>query len=392
MNAKKILVLCKEIPYPPHKNGVCSTIYNLICEWKKSGHTICIKYYTDQEVDNENEFLDMGVHVSCENAVGKEIFCRINDKYILKPRNSWSFDTRKISMIDAGDYDYIILSNLVTSTVIDKIVRKDNNRIVFFEADSLSMYYSRNAKNSKNIIKKLYCKAQELIVKNFEGQIYRSAYKTIFVSEVDRAYARAFCSEGDMETVKIAVKEYPEIKKHEISDICNIGFSGIMDYEPNILAVEYIINNIMPVLDSTGLSYRMHIIGKNPKKEWLDNAYYNEGKLVITGFLDDIESYISQMDIYISPLFLGSGMKNKILQAMAIGVPLIASKVSVEGIDELIDKENILLCNDDPQKWTELVSKLYSDKQLRLSFTEKCRNIIKQNYSWSNVAKKMIGD
>ena len=386
MREKNILVICKDIPYPPHRNGVSSTLYNLIDQWINLKYNVSILYLSKKEIENEKVLQKKGVIIKNQDICKNEIICGVQENKLIKPRNSWGSSSKLFTEIDATGYDYIIYGSLITTIVFDKIHKKKQSKIIFFEADSLSMYYERSMNYTKNFIKKIYFYTQKQIAKI----MYQIFDKTIFVSDVDRRYARKYCEKGKMETIKIGVAPYEGERIKGDNSICNIAFSGIMDYEPNIQAVNYIIEYILPLLDKIHLKYKVHIIGKNPRTEWLKNRYCFEGKLVVTGYVEDIESYIAGMDIYISPLFLGSGMKNKILQAMSIGIPIIASEISVDGINELQDKENYLLCDDKAESWINAIRVLYSNRKMCDDFSDKCKSIIHNNYSWNNVALKII--
>ena len=134
------------------------------------------------------------------------------------------------------------------------------------------------------------------------------------------------------------------------------------------------------------------MIGKNPLEKWKTNEFYKEGKIIITGYVDSVEEYLKEMDIYISPLFLGSVMKNKILQAMGVGVPIICSEVSAEGITELINGENCYIISKSPGIWCEKIKELAKDIEKRRQFSDATKLIIESNYSWNSTARKLLGD
>ena len=94
--------------------------------------------------------------------------------------------------------------------------------------------------------------------------------------------------------------------------------------------------------------------------------------------------------MYISPVFEGSGMKNKILQALSIGVPIIASQTSVDGIDGMKDGYNYILCDDKPDNWVKKILKLYEDYEKRVSFSNNGKRLIEEEYSWNRFARDMI--
>lgn len=392
---KKILIIANEIPYPPHKNGICSTLFNYIKCWKKNDIEVELIYLTKEDKINEQHIYNqLNIRCISKDITGKEITRTIFGKKIIKPRNCWHLESNKFDYIDCSKYDYIVLGSLAPSLVIDKL-KNITGEIIFFEADSGTMYYERNVKLTHNIIRKLYLVLQVKFISNLEKIMYKNVGRTVFVSSVDCEYTRKRYN-GNFIVNPIAVEisnnciKVVDKTKNKIT--VDIGFSGIMDYEPNIKAVEYILNNIMPELDMYEINYRIHIIGKNPDNRWKESQYYKNGKLIITGFLDSIEDYIKNMDIYISPLFLGSGMKNKILQAMGIGVPMICSRVSVEGINELIDGVNCYIVDENEKMWCKAICDLANNSYKMYDFSETCKAIIHDNYSWDKSSRVLLGE
>lgn len=390
----KIMVVANEIPYPPHRNGVCSTLYNFIRCWREMGHEVSIKYLSTREIEYEQALKEKyNVECECLELLGKEVLGRINGSVVLKPRNCWKIETKRCKRIEVEGYKYLVLGSLQAASVIDYIEKPKTCRIIFFEADSLSMFYKRNMAETKNFLRKLYLCTQKKCIERMEKALYQICDTTSFVSGVDYEYAYKKYSNGRFRVNRIACSVLDDNKKtvkEEHKEFFEIGFSGIMDYAPNVLAVDYLIEEIMPFLDTKGLNYRMHIIGKNPLERWKETQYYKNGKLIITGFVDNIDGYIKSMDLYVSPLFLGTGMKNKILQAMGIGVPMICSRVSIEGISELVEGENYIQCGKSAKEWSDSILKLSKDYEMRSIFSERCKKIIQETYSWETSAKELL--
>lgn len=389
----KILIINKEIPYPPHKNGNTNTIYNLIKAWKDKGNEVTLIYLNDFQSESEIELKKLKIEIININIKGKEYFIKYNGKYILKLRNSWDINSNNFPKIDVEKYDYVIFGDLGSTLIIDKLENFSKVSSILFQADSLAMYYERNKELTKNLLKKIYCILQKKIIKKYEKEIYKDIDKIIFVSEKDKEYVETYHKDKKIKSVKLGIERYTKrgilkLRKEEI----DIGFSGIMSYEPNKIAAEFIIKEILPKLIKKKLNYRIHLIGKEPIESWKNLEYVKNNKLVITGYLENIDDYISNMDIYISPLFLGSGMKNKILQAMNLGIPIIASNISCDGITELKDHENFLLCDNQVENWIDKIEELAQDKNKRRDFSKKGIEIIKKNYSWSKMADEILND
>lgn len=392
----KILIVIPQLPYPKHKNGICSTIGNMIPYWSEE-NTITFIYFDERDVKAET-VLQKELDIECKHydIGGKEYVYRYQgDKYI-KPRNSWGYCFNNSENIDISDYDVVILSSFVSAFLISSFTnRSDKQKIIFFEADAMSLFYKRSMEKTNSFIKRVYFLSQIKAIESIENLFYHYADSTVFVSDVDQKY---IVSIADKKLKDRFVNAHigVEVKKERSDDFIaakkhvNLCFSGIMDYQPNKDAVEYILEKIIPNLVNENIPFTFHIIGKNPHQNWFQNKYVNMGKVIVTGFIDNIDEYLANMDLYVCPLFLGTGMKNKILQAMGVGLPIICSKVSVEGINELVHSKNVLICNEEPEDWINSIKSISSNIKLMGQFSKLNKEIIKKEYTWEQTANKVL--
>lgn len=379
---KSILIINDEVLFPPFKNGCVSTLYNFSKVLIERGIQVSLKYLNLRDSNAEKQLFAEGFRdIESLEACGHEIQASIDGKSYFKPRGSWKFQFNRINGVDASEFDYVVVGNLNAGPIISKIF--GDSKLIFFEADSASLYYERAAGISSNLLKKLYYRLQRKIARRLEGVIYPKVLKTVFVSEVDFQYTLDHFDGNNFCTAEIGVNLPATTKGHfgSTGKKINICFSGILNYGPNAIAVDYILDKILPELDRQNIGYTFHIVGKNPLSKWEEIAGKNPN-IVVTGYLDDINAYLAQMDVYLSPLFLGTGMKNKVLQAMAIGLPMICSTISTEGILELKDGENCFICDNEPSKWVEKIVELSTSKMLQKKFSESCRKIIAGKYTW----------
>lgn len=388
MNKKNILVITKKFPYPPHQDGATNTLYHFLKSEYVKCHNIKI-LYLEKEKNECEEILNCEVSaIYRKPALGKEIVMFLNKRKYIKPIGVWDIDSHSFEEIEASEYDIIIYWSLAESFLLEKIKSKNSYNIIF-AADSPILYYSNKNKETSNIFSILYNMYQLHKWKAYETYISKCVDKVVYVSEKDSNTDAKFIKNAEVSVAKIGVdlcdREY-SVRK---SETINIGFSGIMTYEPNKNAVDFILEKIVPELEKRKINYKVHIIGKNPRDEWTSVAQTNKN-VVVTGFVDDIEEYISRLDIYISPLFMGSGMKNKVLQTLSVGVPLIATQVSVDGIEGMKNGENFYLCDDNPENWVELINNLYKDLEIRKKFSANGRKLVKEEYSWENFSKNLI--
>lgn len=163
-----------------------------------------------------------------------------------------------------------------------------------------------------------------------------------------------------------------------------IIFTGAMDYWPNIDAVTWFVENVLNLLVANNSNYRFYIVGRNPTQTVLNL----ESKfVVVTGTVDDIRPYLQFAKIVVAPLRIARGVQNKILEAMSMEKPVIASIECVRAIDST-DGINILSA-ENPLSFIEKISLLIADKQLAEKIGTAARANVEAKYSWNSHLKKI---
>lgn len=384
----KILLLSELYPYPPYKSGVCSTIYNFLLSSVANEYEIDLIHFEKKEqITHHLPKVDISVEFC--NVSGKEFFCTVNNDIVLKPKGMFHIVTHKFEPMDVSQYAIVIFASITVSCICDRLLGLDKCKVILFEADSPVMFYERELKQGCNFIRKMYINSQIQIMKQYEKQIEKIVDKIVFVSDVDRLYVNQYLHKGKTSTAKLGVKFWNLKNTYSVGKKLKIGFSGKMNYSPNYLAVEYIIKEINPLLQKELDDYEIYIIGNNPDEKWIGIAK-NDPHIIVTGYVDEICEYIADMDIYISPLFIGTGMKNKILEALSIGVPVIASDVSTEGIDGLIENENYVRCDEDASNWVRKIIELYKSTEKRERISINGKKLIENQYTWENFSYGLL--
>ncbi len=160
-----------------------------------------------------------------------------------------------------------------------------------------------------------------------------------------------------------------------IDKMYDIVFVGNMSYLPNIEAAEYIIHQILPQLNS---DIKVLLAGAQPSPRIHNLA----GPHVhVSGWMDDIRVAYASGKIFVAPMWTGTGQQNKILEAMAMGIPCITTHV-VNNAILATENEEILLAETD-KEFTNAILKLLSDAQLYDKLSVKSRRFVRENYDWN---------
>lgn len=149
----------------------------------------------------------------------------------------------------------------------------------------------------------------------------------------------------------------------------------------NVNGLIWFFENVLPLIKIEIPEVKFNLFGKNIPE--LFNKYIGLGVESI-GFVEDLSFHLSQSELYIAPLFVGSGIRIKILEAMAHGLPVIATKVSAEGIN--IDEKNGLYITDSAIEQSEIIINLLKNKDLLTNKGNLAREYILTHYNWNENA------
>ncbi|PKL80343.1 MAG: hypothetical protein CVV25_04890 [Ignavibacteriae bacterium HGW-Ignavibacteriae-4] len=153
----------------------------------------------------------------------------------------------------------------------------------------------------------------------------------------------------------------------------------------NVNAVHWFLDNVLPILNSKYPNVTLKIIGKNPPSIFDNYAELGANKL---GYVDKVKPYFNSTQVYIAPLFVGGGIRIKILEALSMGLPVVATDMSAEGIDA--DESQGLIRANSIEEYSHEISKLFDDDVLRVELGKKARKFIEDNHTWKSNVKIMI--
>ena len=162
-----------------------------------------------------------------------------------------------------------------------------------------------------------------------------------------------------------------------------ILFTGQMDYRPNVEAVESFARDSLPALRARHPEACFAIVGRNPSPTV--NALSQLPGVIVTGAVPDVRGWLAAADIVVAPLRIARGIQNKVLEAMAMARPIVASPQAAEGIDAQ-DGAHFLIAAD-PVEEVEKICALLADPERARRLGEVARSRVEQRYRWSETLK-----
>ena len=176
----------------------------------------------------------------------------------------------------------------------------------------------------------------------------------------------------------------PSGKTYDRDTIC---FIGRMDYFPNQEGVLRFCKTILPRLRAARPATKLQIVGAEPSQE-IQRLGEIPG-VTVTGTVPDVQPYVQQSCLTVAPLDIARGTQNKILESLAMGVPVVTSELAAQGVD-VVSGEHLLAAAD-PEAFAAAVLRLLENEAERRRFAEAGRRRVESHHSWPASMRKLDG-
>jgi len=164
-------------------------------------------------------------------------------------------------------------------------------------------------------------------------------------------------------------------------------FCGRLDQLANKGAITFFFNSIWPQLSDRVKNLEIDVVGKNPPA-WLCELSRKDSRVQVPGFVDDVRPYFQKATIFVCPITGGGGTRLKILDAMAMGMPIVSTTFAASGL--ALRDETHLLMADTPETFHEQVVRLLGDTNLRQRLAQEAVDVVRQTYSWNTIGRSLV--
>jgi len=218
-----------------------------------------------------------------------------------------------------------------------------------------------------------------------EGSFLKEFPLTLVCSEEDKQYLSEFTN-ANIQVLPNGVDTdvfYPRETIHH--EPYRLLFTGNMDYAPNVDAVEYFCAEILPRIEIGHPDVKFVIAGQRPVKRVLDLASDN---VLVTGFVKDLSEEYAKAAVVVAPLRFGAGTQNKVLEALAMGVPVVCTQVGFKGLGIQNGEGAYMAQNTD--EFAAEVNRLLDSEENRKMMAGKGIQKIVTTFGWDAVAAKLL--
>jgi sugar transferase (PEP-CTERM/EpsH1 system associated) len=167
----------------------------------------------------------------------------------------------------------------------------------------------------------------------------------------------------------------------------NIVFSGKMSYHANVASALYLYKQIMPLIWQQLPEATLTIVGSKPLKAI--QLLARDQRVEVTGYVDDIRPYVRRAEVMLSPMIYSVGIQNKVLEAMALGTPVILAVQAAEALEALPGRD--LLVASTAQEFAKETLRLLRDAELRATLSQRGRRYVEEQHTWRVVTDRLIG-
>ena len=260
-------------------------------------------------------------------------------------------------------------------------------RTLFETQNVLTTMYERFYETAEGSLRRAYTKQQWHKMARYEPEVMQRFDRVAVCSEVERELCRTWgvhnvsVVENGVDTERFAPQGPVGHSGHSgqgpgDAERPTLVFTGAMNYLPNREGFEWFLDDVVPLLREKVPAFRLLVVGKHPPEHLLARA--KPGELEFTGYVDDVRDPMREGHVSIVPLRIGSGTRIKILEAMALGLPVVSTSVGAEGL-AVTSGENILLA-DEPRALASAIAELCNAPERRQE----------RRYDWKAVTAPLV--
>lgn len=384
----RLLFLTPQFPYPPHK-GTTLRNYNLIAQLA-ARHTIDVLSFHDTTALPASPLDELCRRLAVVPAPARSLSRRALDT-LLSPwpdmgLRLWSprFRDLLLSWLAAGQYDVVQIEGIELARYAFSLSPRSSARLIFDAHNAEYLLQERIARAERAArgwsIGAIYSTLQARKLRGFERRSCQRADVVAAVSAADAAALRQLDPTLNVHVIPNGIDTtYYDRSQVTPLDLPprSLVFTGTLDFRPNVEAVLWFADRVWPKIRAARPEARFFVVGQRPHAR-LDRLRADPS-IVITGAVEDTRPYIAGAAAYVIPLQMGGGTRFKLLEALALRVPVISTTLGVEGFDVAADRELVLA--DDAASFAEAVIEVVGNLAKSRALGEAGRTFA-ERYDW----------
>lgn len=395
----RVLWIGHNLAYPP-KGGALQRNYNLLRQAASQAEVHFLAF--DQPRTRPN-------HVQPDDCIQALLnFCATADWVPLSHHvgGLHRYKTALEGLVSIEPYEVHWLWNRHLQAKLSRLFDKHHFDVVHFDTLGLAQYISltnkcgtvlnhhdvqsalmtRRMENETNLLRKQYWKMEARKLRRAEVR-WGEAVGLNLVCSPDEAKILLSNSSRMQTTVVANGVDTRYFSPRRDPGGHTLLFCGSMDMYPNQEAMKYFFDAIWPTLRSRHKTIEMYVVGRQPP-DWLKARGVSDDRIHVTGFVDDVRPYFQKATVCVCPIREGGGTRLKILDSLAMGVPVIGTSFACSGLH--LEHDRDLLMVDDAGEFVRQVERLLGSAESRKRIASAGRELVERKYSWDVVGGSLI--
>lgn len=270
--------------------------------------------------------------------------------------------------------------------LLQKIAKEEKVATLFDSVDCISWYLQQQWNTVRGPLRKAFVYSELKKMRRFERGALASFDHTVITSAHDRDCLASLGTEAQTIAVMpngVDTEYFTPPVSPRLED--TLVFCAKLDYYPNSHAIMHFCREVLPRIWQRRPGVRLQLVGNNPPEAVRNLA--SDERITVTGYVPDIRPYLGGASVALAPLHVAAGVQNKVLEALAMGTPMVATPGSCRSL-RVKDGVHLLVAEED-QAFADAVLRLLEDRQLAQNVGWAGRQFVVQNYSWMEAAKNL---
>lgn len=389
----RILQLCYKPPYPPVDGGtlaIDSVTRGLLlagCEVKVL--TVSTDKHPYDASRIPRSYIDKtaieAVYVDTRiKPLSAFVSLLCGQSYHVKRYISQAFNDKLVELLKSEEFDVVHVESVFLTPYVETVRKYSSAKIILRAHNVENRIWRQLSSGERNPFRKWYLKHLSLALDVYEREHVNDYDGVISITDEDAAVFREMGCRKPITTVSFAIEPH-EKADNIVVDKFSLFHIGSMDWKPNIEAIDWFLDKVWPLLHKSMPQVRLFLAGRRMPKRLL-NAQIDG--VTIVGEVGDAALFMESRAVNVVPLLSGSGIRVKILEAMSMGKPVVATTVAARGI-KYSDGENILIA-DSPQAFVEKIRQCIDNADFASKVGSSARMLIESEYNIQKQTERIM--
>ncbi|MEZ6016090.1 MAG: TIGR03087 family PEP-CTERM/XrtA system glycosyltransferase [Planctomycetota bacterium] len=383
----KLLFLSQRVPYPPNRGDKITT-WRLV-EWLAREHSVEVLAFAHEPADFEAARVlteEKGIPTTAiRHDERRKKLAALPLLLTNKPLTLGVFSSRQLHAEVAKRAPEVDLAYAYSSSMGAFLEGRGIPWVMHFaelDSDKWKQYAERHKFPMSAVYRREY-----RTLRKFEDRIARETLSNVLCTPLEQRIFEDAIPGAPSTVIRNGVDLAYFSPERSTAEPGHIVFTGVMDYFPNVDGCVWFVREILPLVRERVPHAKFTIIGSRPTPEV--NALTETPGVTVTGFVDDVRDWVARGAVSVAPLRVARGIQNKVLEALAMGLPTVGTTCATQGVEGAAGRD--FLVADDAQAFASAVSELLLDADRAAALGQRGRRFVEATYDWDTCLAPLEG-